>query len=361
MRIYAQHLPATFPLTPYMSGQYAQLAKALRAQGIPFIDMDEAFRAHPLRDSDTPLFLRLDTHWSPTGVVAGAEAIKAGIDADPRLKAIVDALPERKYVLLRADSAPSGANDLVAQLPPGSPRFEPERIFEFQVKSEAPAASLLGEAPAPGITLVGSSYSADWTRFADALRYALQRDVLAVSVPASQGQWIGMESYLRDDAFQTSPPKLIIWELPERDLRSPPNYRYREARYRVDETEWLLRAAAWAQRECLPAKAAVTSSGKVGEAVEITLSRPLEQLEYLSAKVVSHGATRMQVEAGGPRVPARHMDTAVPGDEAPHAFRLTLPRVGANGYDRIRLVPGPAHKFSVEEARICRQPEDLLK
>jgi hypothetical protein len=50
-----------------------------------------------------------------------------------------------------------------------------------------------------------------------------------------------MENYLRDSAFKTAPPKLILWELPERELRSPPNYKFRDARYISGNDEWYAR------------------------------------------------------------------------------------------------------------------------
>ena len=50
-----------------------------------------------------------------------------------------------------------------------------------------------------------------------------------------------MESYLRDDAFQNKPPKLLIWEMPERDMHAPPDYKYREARYVSSNADWLKR------------------------------------------------------------------------------------------------------------------------
>jgi alginate O-acetyltransferase complex protein AlgJ len=53
-----------------------------------------------------------------------------------------------------------------------------------------------------------------------------------------------MEAYLKDDAFKTNKPKLIIWEIPERELRSPPNYKYRDARYVIDNNDWLARVDA---------------------------------------------------------------------------------------------------------------------
>src|SRR5262249_14616934 len=154
----------------------------------------------------TPLFFHLDTHWSPTGAALAAETIKAGIDADPKLRAVLASVPAAKYRLTwDAKKARSPANDLTAQLPNGAPKFEREPVLSFAVKREKADAGLLDDA-GPAITLLGSSYSADWTLFPGALRNALQRDVLAINVPATQGSWVGMETYLRDDAFQTRPP-----------------------------------------------------------------------------------------------------------------------------------------------------------
>jgi alginate O-acetyltransferase complex protein AlgJ len=361
-RIYAHHLPAELKLTPYLAGQYRQLAQALRAQKVAFVDLDEAFLSSPKRDSDTPLFFRLDTHWSPAGALAAAQAIQAGIAADPALAPLLDQIPVQAYRLTWDEQAlPSPANDLVGQLPKGARSFDAEPVAPFRVdRVDAPATGLLSEAAAPGVTLMGSSYSADWTLFPDALRYALQRDVLSVSVPANQGSWVGMETYLRDDAFQTRPPKLIVWELPERDMRAPPDFKYRESRYVIGRTEWLLRAAAWAARDCGPARAAVKSISTAGDSAELVFTRPLDSLEYLSARLTTHGSTRVTLEARGPGVSPRRFELAVPGDDAPHAFKTPL-HSGGRGYDRVRLSAAGAHRFSLEDAQVCRHAEDLLK
>jgi alginate O-acetyltransferase complex protein AlgJ len=52
-----------------------------------------------------------------------------------------------------------------------------------------------------------------------------------------------MEAYLKDEAFKTNKPKLIIWEIPERELRSPPNAKFRDVRYVIDNNEWYSRIA----------------------------------------------------------------------------------------------------------------------
>jgi alginate O-acetyltransferase complex protein AlgJ len=370
MRIYASHLPDDFKLTPYMNRQYDELADLFRARKVKFADLNGPFLASPKRDGDTPLFLRLDTHWSPVGALAAAEAIKSAIDADPALKSIVDAVPARKATLTWSpQQKPLPVNDLVPQLPKGAPSFPPETVLSFTVEREKIPTGLLDDAAGPRITLVGSSYSSDWTLFPDALRYALQRDVLSISVPANRGSWAGIESYLRDESFQGQPPKLIVWEWPERDMHAPPDFRYREARYRIDNTEWLLRAAAWATFRCDAASATVKSmTGKLAtpgastdsDFVEISFSRPLDKLEYFSAQVLTDGSARVRIEATGPGAKPRTFD--VESVDAAEAHVLKTPLFsGGKGYDKVRLYPGKTHRFSVAQARVCRQMEGLLE
>jgi len=370
MRIYAAHLPENFRLTPYVDARYDRLAKGLRARGVHFIDLNETFLAK--RDSEKPLFFKLDSHWSPTGAHVAAQAIRAAIDADASLKAALDAVPAEKiHLTWEAALGPSPANDLALQLPPGTPKPAPERAPFFKIDRQRKGASLLGDAAAPGVTLVGSSYSASWTLFSQALENALQREVLAISVPATQGSWVGLESYLRDDAFQTHRPKLVIWELPERDMRAPPDFKYREARYQVDNTEWLLRASAWVQASCEAATVSVkaiegpltktTASASDSDYLEISFSRPLGRLEYVAARVTSDGTSRAKVEATGPGLGTRKFELPLAADGEPHELRTPLFAPPGKGYDKLRLHPGRAARFSVEDVRVCRQPDDLLK
>jgi alginate O-acetyltransferase complex protein AlgJ len=103
---------------------------------------------------------------------------------------------------------------------------------------------LQGAGDVVGITVIGSSYTNKNTGYPDGIRYTLQRDLLDISIQVDKGPWVGMEEYLRDDAFRSNKPKLIIWEIPERELRSPPNAKFRDARYQIDNNEWISRIAA---------------------------------------------------------------------------------------------------------------------
>jgi alginate O-acetyltransferase complex protein AlgJ len=243
IRIYADQLPANVKLDAYTAEKYERMTAALRSNGVNVVDLNQAFLNSPLRLSETPFFLQLDTHWAPSGALAAAEAVRAEIDKNPLLKSAWAATPEAKYRLAWFEKkTPHRARDLVRFLPKEAQNYPFEQIRVFRaVRENVPAADLLGSGENVGITVMGSSYSNKSTGYPDALRVTLQRNVLDLTLPGDHGPWVGLEAYLRDESFKTSPPKLIIWEIPEREMRSPPNYKFREARYIIGNDEWYAR------------------------------------------------------------------------------------------------------------------------
>jgi alginate O-acetyltransferase complex protein AlgJ len=246
IRIHSDQLPDGKPLDSYTADKYENAVKALRSGGVNVVNLNQAFLASPHRNSDTPLFLRLDTHWSPSGAALAAETIKASMDATPSLKAALGATPEVAYSFnWNKQKSNTRARDLVRLLPKESQNFAAEQTLPFKVvRTQASSATLQGTGEVVGITVIGSSYTNKNTGYPDAIRFNLQRDLLDISIPVDQGPWVGMEAYLKDDAFKSNKPKLIIWEIPERELRSPPNAKFRDARYVIDNNEWLSRVTA---------------------------------------------------------------------------------------------------------------------
>ena len=382
MRIYSEYLPDEIKINDYMAGNYGRMNKALQAANVSTVDLNTAFVNSPKRNSDTPLFFRLDTHWTPTGAMVAAETIKAGVIANPALKAALDATPEEAFKLVIANrKRPSKGRDLVDQLPKNTLTFAPELVAQVNVtRVQPPKEDLLGNRVPVGLTLVGSSYSMEWTGFTDALRYALQRDILGVAVAADQGSWVGIESYLRDDAFQTKAPKMIVWEMPERDMRAPPDYKFRDARYISNNTEWLLRASAWVQASCKPSAVAArlmplglaavagnlkgtkvaTGPTNEGDFIEISFDKPVDRLDYLSALATTAGSKSVVLEASGPGVANRRFTMAVSGDDSAHALKTPLPSAGT-GFTKVRVFPGKSNAFVFDSPQLCRQPEDILK
>lgn len=249
IRIASSQLPEDRPLDAYTDGKYDSAVQKLRAGGVNVVDLNQAFMASPNRMGDNPVYLRQDTHWSPTGAMLAAETIKAAVDAAPALKAAWAATVPVEYTLAWGKS-PSlwRARDLVHYLPKEQQNFAPERVLAFKVTRTKPSsAGLQGAGDPVGILVIGSSYSNPNTLYADGIRYQLQRDVLNISIPVDQGPWVGMEGYLNNDAYKTNPPRLIIWEIPERELHSPPNAKFRDARYQSDNSAWLQRVTGLLQ------------------------------------------------------------------------------------------------------------------
>jgi alginate O-acetyltransferase complex protein AlgJ len=378
VRIYAEHLPDSAKINPYMESNYDHMTQLLRSGQVNVIDLNRPFLNHPDRNGEFPFYFKLDTHMSPSGTMLTAEIIRKAIDDNTVLKTVLEAIPEEQFTITWGKhKVNSLARGLIGLLPEPSAKFADEQILPFLVfKKQQTAGSLLGDGTDAAITLMGSSYSAPWYRLPDALRYTLQRDLLTVSVEATHGSWEGMESYLRDNAFQTRKPKLIIWEMPERDMRMPPNYKYRDVRYHSDNTEWLLRAAAWVENSCKPAPVIAKivanglipnptddiSLGKITEKdyLDLSFNKPLEKLDYLVAKVTTSGSNKIILEATGANTESRWFNIYVPGDGTEYLLKTPLPAHG-KGFTKLRIFPGKSNSFSIKGLQVCKQSEDILQ
>ncbi len=342
-RIFKQHLPDDKPLTPYLESNYKRLHGLLTAKGVAAADISSAFAAHTAAP-DSTLYYRLDSHWSHLGAHLAAETIKKEIDARPEITAAIAGLPTLTMTMIeQKKSRPSKARDLTQLLKAeDAETYETEQIFPIFFRRVASNAKLTGADGVPRVVLIGSGYSQEWTGFPGSLRYALQRDVGNYSLDASTGQWVNLYRYLQSDAFQVTPPKLIVWEVPERDMVSPPNFKYRDARYQMHSTDWIAGATAWVQRTCQPGGAAVKSlsastkdakaSGvadiKVNNAgtntsVDINFANVNKGADYLDARVSAAANEVLSIEVtAGKKVKLPTLTVA--GDGQPHVIRIPL-------------------------------------
>ncbi len=378
MRIYSEYLPDSIKLTDYMASNYDQIGKALRAAGVTVIDLNTPFLSSPKRNSETPLFFRLDSHWNLTGSMLAAETVKSEIDANQVLKGALQSTPEVAYkISFGKRKLPSKGRNLLSVLPRNSGSFTPEHFTPVFVTRAQP----MGEdgRASIGVTVAGSSSSQEWTGFLDALRFLLQRDILNVSVNGDIGPWVGMETYLRSDAYQSNVPKLLIWEWAESTVHAPPDYKYQAAHLISNNTEWLLRVSAWAQSTCKPAAVnaklarvglgvnAATAKGQqvvtgvtnVNDYIELVFDKPMEKLDYLVASAVTLGSKNLILEGIGSGTSSRRFTVGMPGDGVAHMVKTPLPS-GDKGVSRVRIYPGNSDSFVFKDWKICRQPEDLL-
>ncbi len=376
METYVEQLPDDFKLSAYMKGFNDAVLGALRAENVQVIDLKAPLRKAALENTSSPLFFRLDTHWTPSGAMAAAQAIQAGIAASPILKKALDAVPVQKYKLAWASKAQRQVKprDITLLLPPGTPMYAAEEILRFKVSKESEIQpGLFGNgSPGTDLALAGSSFSGNWSGFSDALRYTLQRDLINFSVEGDAGPWAVMRAYLRDDAFQAHRPKLIIWEMPERVVGFRPSYPFRAERYRIDDSEWLLQVGALVQSTCqpspisakfdaagLPKSQGVKPVGPTQEAdfADIHFDKPTDDHAYLSARMTVNGSRQVAIEALEVGGAVRKFSVDVAGDELDHPFKIPL-GLNGKGVTRIRLYPGTTNAFAVADIKVCSYPQD---
>jgi alginate O-acetyltransferase complex protein AlgJ len=210
-RIVPEHLGRyRWPAEP--AGRLQAAVAALGAAGVVVADPSTA-----LADArgDEEVFLRTDTHWTSfgAGVVAAvvADVVAARPDiGDPVAFSLAAGEPVEVHGDLMRYIRLGVFADALGPVP--------DRLVP--VTAEGGADDLLGDTEIP-IALVGTSYSADARWGFDAqLKVALQRDVLNVA-EEGKGPFEPMDGFLASPVLQASPPRLVIWEIPERFLDDP--------------------------------------------------------------------------------------------------------------------------------------------
>jgi alginate O-acetyltransferase complex protein AlgJ len=187
---------------------YDRVENFLKNKKIQTANILSAMQGFPVPED---LYLKTDTHWTPVGARLSARAIRLSVGT---------VQPEEKFSV-RARQSMLHKGDLVRFLP--GVQIEEERVQTFTTENiSVDSAGLLDERPAPKVTLVGTSYSANenWN-FSGFLKEELKADVYNVA-EEGQGPFGVMEKYLGSDVWKNGKPRLIIWEMPERYFLSPP-------------------------------------------------------------------------------------------------------------------------------------------
>jgi alginate O-acetyltransferase complex protein AlgJ len=202
--VYANQLPFTRPNE--IKTRYSDFMAMLSSAGIDAIDGKAALIDAKAK---TQVFMSDDTHWSPSGAGAVADAIAASIAGQNITQSVVST----------TDLGSVDFNgDLLSYVPTGvlrpwiGPAQSQIQRYETTVAS---SAGLFGDAQID-IALVGTSFSAkpQW-HFEGFLKHALQADILNLA-DEGQGPFAPMDAYLASDTLKSAPPKIVIWEIPVR-------------------------------------------------------------------------------------------------------------------------------------------------
>lgn len=190
----------------------------LQAAGVPALNLTPALQA-----VGEAAYLRTDTHWSEAGAKAAAEQVAQMIRGQK-----FEPTPHKAFDLVTQPSAVrpgdlvrlAGIDWLPASLQP-----RVENVAATQIKERAEEAGgdnlddLFGDDNLPNTALIGTSFSRN-SNFVGFLEAALGAPV--GNFAKDGGEFSGAaKAYFDSPAFTQTPPKLIIWEIPERDLQTP--------------------------------------------------------------------------------------------------------------------------------------------
>jgi alginate O-acetyltransferase complex protein AlgJ len=193
---------------------------ALHSAGVNALDLTST-----LQPLGAAAYLRTDTHWSEKGANAAAKALAAHVRADG-----MQATPQKSFDVRNAALAPrpgdlvrlAGIDWLPLSLQPA-----PESVAASEISERAQAVQgggddlddLFGDDNLPNVALIGTSFSRN-SNFAGFLQLALGAPI--GNFGKDGGEFSGAaNAYFDSPAFKQTPPKLLIWEIPERDLQTP--------------------------------------------------------------------------------------------------------------------------------------------
>ncbi|WP_321888082.1 alginate O-acetyltransferase AlgX-related protein [Paraburkholderia bannensis] len=215
-RIEPQHLCSLYRPAS-LDARLGDWSARLAAAQVPVVTLDAALRSVP-----GDAFFRTDTHWTQDGAGAAAQAVAQRIRG-------MDVPLGSSQPGYRVENRPAARRpgDLVRlagleTLPPSwqpTPEVVTSRAYVHEAQAAASADDLFGDADLPNIAVVGTSYSTT-SDFVPQLALALGT---GVGNFAHEGAKFGgsAKAYFASAAYAQTPPKLIVWELDERDLQSP--------------------------------------------------------------------------------------------------------------------------------------------
>ena len=217
-RVYPEHLGRyTWPAVK--RNVYEVFRQHLENSGVVAPDLLTALTAAKTQGE---VFLHTDTHWTPLGAAVAARAVKAGL---PRF-ARAPELPAATFILNTAAPA-SYSGDLLNYVALGRWQASigpaPDQLRTPSARrTDSGGGGLLGDdllgGGTPAVTLVGTSYSANarWG-LESQIKTTLGTDVINAA-QEGKGPMVPMREYLKSATYRNAPPKLVIWEIPERFL-----------------------------------------------------------------------------------------------------------------------------------------------
>jgi alginate O-acetyltransferase complex protein AlgJ len=195
--------------------RYDAALQKLRASGVHTVDALSVLDSKVQRK---PMFYSTDTHWNQDGADLVAKAVAS------RVRELVPNVPEVQFKTESSAASETRAGDLLRLIGLSDvpdwlrPNPDVERVQITVPVSDKAQGGLMDDSSVP-VVLVGTSYSRR-ANFHGALQQNLSAEVLNMAKDGG-GFATSMKEYLNGEEFSSSPPKVLVWEIPERMLSQP--------------------------------------------------------------------------------------------------------------------------------------------
>ncbi len=213
-RIYAaQRASLAYPAI--LQSRYDDALNALRLAKVDSVDLMTPLSAAA---HNQEVYYRTDTHWNQAGAKVAAEAIATAVKRNTR------DLPITDYHTQPSGEVQDRPGDLIRLMglehAPDALRPTPDHEAPVSsTRNEADTGQSLFGDSVVAVVLCGTSYSLRGN-FHGYLQQALSSEVLNTAKDGG-GFLNAITAYLQDAAYRNAPPRVLIWEVPERFLQVP--------------------------------------------------------------------------------------------------------------------------------------------
>ena len=204
------------------ANKYGNVLKQLQRRQVHVVDLLEPFNQAAKVNQSKEVYYRTDTHWNQNGAQIAAAQIAIHI------KKLAIPLEPTQFQTTVASNSTERVGDLIRLMGlgivPSALRPSPDTeavAATTEIRKgvdKNSSAGLFGDASV-SVALVGTSYSLRGN-FHGYLQEALATKILNTAKDGG-GFLQALTAYVQDDAFKSSKPKVIVWEIPERMMASP--------------------------------------------------------------------------------------------------------------------------------------------
>jgi len=211
-RVEAQHL-CGLDRSASLGDRFTRMNAALSRVGVRTVDI-----LSPLAALDGERYYRTDTHWNERGAKRSAESVAAAVQQAALAPA------QQAEFRVKSEPAHERVGDLIRlagldQVPlPLRPKGDTEAATAIEQGAKGDVG-ILDDVAAPETVLLGTSYSRQ-ANFAGFLGMALGAPIENMALDGG-GLANAAMAYFDKPGFSDTPPRLVVWEIPERFLEEP--------------------------------------------------------------------------------------------------------------------------------------------